>query len=134
MKPDAYMPFYFRAFFEAVRGWPAVAKVAYLQAITYDWGHEHCAGLKDDSEFLRGVCGVDKDEWEMVMALAFDNDKFFVLGEDGKWHQKRAAEEYKKAEAAYDKVVKGGKNRWAGVSKSEHSRITRLGAKVRWNK
>ena len=126
------MPFYFRAFWEAVRGYPHEIAIGYLKAITYYWGHEHCAGLKDDSEYLRKVCELDKDEWETAQEIIFDNNHFFVLGEDAKWHQKRASELYSEVKAAYESAVKGGKNRWKNIPRMQRTAIARRAANQRW--
>lgn len=102
MSPDAFIPLYYRDFFEAVRGHPDFVGMGYLKAICHYWGHAHCKGLKNESEFLRRVCEVDRDNWELARSVIFDNDNFFTIGEDGLWHQKRAAVLWKEAKAAYD--------------------------------
>lgn len=116
MKPDAYMPFYFRAFFEAIKGQPPYIGMGYLVAICYYWGHNNCEGLKDDDEFLRRVCEIDKLEWKEAKAFIFDGDKCFTQDANGIWHQKRAYEEWHKAKTKYEKFSKsgskGGTNRW----------------------
>jgi uncharacterized protein YdaU (DUF1376 family) len=113
MKPNAYMPFFGKDFFLAIDGYPELVGLAYLRAIWVYWADTACTGLRNDSEFLRRLCHVDRDDWEEVFEIVFDNDKFFYLGgEDGKWHQNRAWEEYQTTKAKYDAVVKGGKNRW----------------------
>ena len=112
MKPDSYLPFFGNDFFLSVSGYSDVVVVAYLRAIWTYWAHTGCAGLKNDSEFLRRMCQVDAADWDYVFETIFDNDKFFTLGADELWHQKRAAEEYEKAKAKYDAVVRGGQNRW----------------------
>src|ERR1017187_7546239 len=101
MNPDAYMPFYGDDFFRAIKGHPASISLGYLKAIWHYWSHEHGKGLRDDSEYLRSVCELSKDEWESAQEIIFDNDHFFALGEDGKWHQKRAASECEKAKLAH---------------------------------
>lgn len=134
MKPDAYMPVYWNEFWLAVEGQLDSIIVGYLRAMSFVWHHNHGAGLKDDSEFLRKLCHIEKDEWESAREIIFDNDKFFCLGEDGLWHQKRIEEEWARSEAEYNAAVKGGKKRWAGISKKEHSRIGKHGMRVRYAK
>jgi uncharacterized protein YdaU (DUF1376 family) len=117
-QPDAYMPFYGNDFFQAVKGLPDHVWGGYLKAIWYYWNHEHCRGLRDNSEFLRRVCEIDKEQWEEACPLIFDNKKFFTLDADGMWHQNRAEEEWKARSQIYDRLVsnaqKGANARWKG--------------------
>ncbi len=110
------MPLYGADFFDAVRGQPDHIGLGYLKAIWYYWTHTHCEGLRDDQEFLRKVCEVERDDWAEAMAVIFDNDKFFTLDADGTWHQKRAAQEWAKAKEKYQRKVKqtseARKKRW----------------------
>ena len=116
MKPDAYMRFYWNEFWSAVEGQSDQTIIAYLRAISHYYHHNHCVGLKDDSEFLRKLCRVDKAEWGEVCAIIFDNDRFFTQDANGLWQQKRAQEEWLKSVEHYDKAIKRAK----------------LGAKARW--
>jgi len=83
--------------------------VAYLKAIWHYWNHCNAKGLADNSEYLRKVCEVDKAHWESTCAILFDNDKFFTLGEDGMWHQTRAAREWSTALERYQIACAKGK-------------------------
>jgi len=116
MKPDAYMPFYGGDFLSATSGMTDACFRCYLKLIWHYWHHSHCTGLNDNRDELRRICGVDKETWDEVFDQIF-NDQFFSLGEDGKWHQKRAEEEWQKSQAAYDKVLNrakaGAEGRWA---------------------
>lgn len=118
MNPDSFMPFFGNEFFRAVKGHGKVIGFMYLEALWYYWSHNHCAGLKDDHEFLRRICDCETMEWSETKAVIFDNDQFFTMGEDGTWHQKRAFELWQEKKAKYDSVVKRGQ----------------LGAKRRWGK
>lgn len=105
MKPDSFIPFYGDDFFQAVEGLEDLIVVAYLRAIWHYWSHNHCAGLRDDQEFLRRLCRVDRSDWERVASVIFDNGKFFTMGEDGLWHQKRAAQVWAESTEKYNKAV-----------------------------
>lgn len=122
MHPDAYMPFYFRDFWEAVKGQPDFVKVGYLQALTYYWGHTHCKGIENkSSENLRKICEVDKDDWEEATAFIFDNDKCFCLDTSSeRWHQKRAQEVWDETKAKYEAQVKNGRK--GGLKKAANKR------------
>jgi uncharacterized protein YdaU (DUF1376 family) len=117
-KPDSYMPFYWKDFWEAVKGWPDCAIVGYQMALTYYWFHNHCEGLKDDEQTLRRICSREKDEWNSCRELIFDNDKFFRLDVNGLWQQRRAKELWDISNARYEAAV----------------RRARDGAAKRWNK
>ena len=116
MKPDAYIPLYGDELNSAVKGYPSFVKWAYWTAIWFYWSHNHCKGLTDDDNFLRGICELDKDEWQTARDIIFDNDHFFTQDANGLWHQKRAQEEWSKSLAKYNKQVakskKGAKARW----------------------
>ena len=109
MNPDAFIPFYGADFFGAVKGHPDHVALGYLKAIWYYWNHTHAQGLKDDVNFLRKVCEIEESKWEESFPVIFDNEQFFTLGENGLWHQVRAAEEWDKAKTKYDKAVARGK-------------------------
>ncbi len=119
--PDAFIPFYGDKFFQAVKGHADHISMGYLRAIWFYWSHTHCEGLKDNSEFLRKVCEIEKDQWDEAISIIFDNDKFFVLGQDGMWHQATAAEYWKASKAKYEAAVARGKAgseaRWKGHKK-----------------
>jgi len=105
MNPDAFIPFYGDEFFQAVKGQPDHIALGYMKCIWHHWSHMHCRGLRDDQEFLRKICEIDREQWPDSMAVIFDNDKFFTLGEDGMWYQKRACELWREAKANYDRKV-----------------------------
>lgn len=115
-EPTAFMPFYGNDFFQAVTGQPDIIVASYMRALWHYWNHEKCGGLKDDREYLRLVCRVDKADWPHVMSVVFDNEKFFTLENDLHWHQKRALEEWIKARKAYEaacaRTAKATKTRW----------------------
>lgn len=117
LKPDQFIPFHGDEFFTAVEGFEPIVSLGYLRAIWYYWSHTHCAGLKDDQNFLRRICRIEQSDWEEVMCVIFDNDQFFKLDNSGLWRQKRADELWKKAEHEYNR------NRLAGLA----------GAKARWS-
>lgn len=108
MKPVAFIPLYGRDFFDAVDGHDDRVAMGYLRAIWNYWNVTKCEGLEDNSERLRKICRIDAEHWEKDREIIFDNEKFFTLGEDGKWHQKRAASEWKKAEEKYERAVRAG--------------------------
>lgn len=122
MKPDSYMPFYGNDFFQAVAGLPDNVAISYLRCCWYYWTHDHCRGLRNDPDALRRIAQVDRMDWADVFAVVFDNDRFFTLGEDGLWHQKRCDLEWAKAIVKYKSAVdngrKGAEKRWK--SKSNH--------------
>lgn len=109
MFPDTYFPLDIAAFWQAVEGLPSHIIEGYLRALTYYWGHNHCDGLQDNSEFLRKVCRIESHQWEDACKIIFDNDKFFTLGEDQKWHQKRAKKEWAIAVEKYERASRGGR-------------------------
>ena len=120
-KPDSYMPFYALDFWQAVRGWPARAVIGYLKAITHYWFHEHCIGLKDNAEYLQGVCELTDKEWNELgyYELIFDNNKYFKKDEENNvWHQYRCLdiwnETVRKYEAQINKSKLGAAARWSG--------------------
>ncbi len=118
MKPDAWMPVYGNDFLQAVEGLPDAIAFGYFRLCWYYWHHNHCAGLKDDDEFLRKIARIERDEWPEAKATLFDNDKFFTNGADEFWHQKRCDEEWQKAVKNYESTVEraklGAKQRWKG--------------------
>ena len=118
-KPDSYMPFYGPKFEQAMKGQPHYIFSGYLQAVIYYWFHANCEGLKDNDEFLRKVCGQEKDEWPACREVLFSgDDEFFSLGTDGKWHQKFQDGLWRRQEVSYAKAVTRG----------------RIGADARWSK
>ncbi len=121
MNPDAYIPFYGNDFFQAVEGESDLVVVGYMRAIWNYWHHTHCDGLRNDSEFLRKICRIEKDAWAEAEAIIFDNDRFFTLGENGKWHQKKAYQKWIEVKTNYDAIIArskaGAKARWKGHKK-----------------
>ncbi len=116
MKPDAFFPFYAADFWQAVEGFAEHIVVGYLRAITHYWCHEHCEGLRDDKEYLRKVCRIERDQWDEACAIIFDNEKFFTQDATGLWQQKRALElwreQVEKYEVARTRGFAGAKARW----------------------
>jgi len=116
VRPDSFMPFYGDDFLTAVAAHPDFVIVGYLKAIWYYWSHTHCEGLDNNPEGLRKICQLDREQWDVAERIIFDNNKFFSLGPDLKWHQKRAFEEWQRAEKSYNQKVaagvKGAKKRW----------------------
>ncbi len=96
MNPDIYIPLYWRDFESATAGWPDAIRFKYLRCIAHYVLHTHCAGLPDDEELLQGICWAKDDEWPRVRELIFAGEPFFGKIA-GKWHQKRALEEYQKS-------------------------------------
>ena len=95
MNPDAWMPYYGGDFNDATRLWPREIKWSYLDAIWFYWSHTKCDGIPDDDDCLRRLCGCDLSDWQKTKGTIFSGQPFFYL-ENGKWHQKRARNEYAK--------------------------------------
>jgi uncharacterized protein YdaU (DUF1376 family) len=95
------MPLYGNDFFSAVEGQPDHIALGYMRALWRYWNHYHCKGLPDNNDLLRRICQIEKDDWFEAKGVIFDNDKFFILGEDLMWHQARADEEWQKVEDLY---------------------------------
>jgi uncharacterized protein YdaU (DUF1376 family) len=110
MKPDSFMPFYGNDFFQAITGYDENVGMAYLKALWHYWHHENCRGLKDEQEFLRRICGCDRDSWAIVRDVIFDNDRFFTLDTEGLWRQKRADELWDTSQKKYTSAIIRGKN------------------------
>ena len=114
MKIDAWMPLFGDDFSSAVRMFPKHIKWIYLDCLWHYWSHTHCSGLPNDDVLLE-LCSCDLQDWVRVKGLIFDDDRFFVL-QDGKWHQMRCQEEYKKAggisESRSESGKKGAAARW----------------------
>lgn len=122
MKPDAYMPFYWMEFWHAVEGLSDQSIVAYQRVLSNYWHQNHCAGLRDDDEFLRRICRCDRDDWKSIRETIFDNDRFMTQDADGLWHQKRAHEEWiaasKKYQTAMARAHAGAVARWGSSKKA----------------
>lgn len=91
--PDSHMPFYGDDFFSACEMFGDSIGFKYLRCVWFYWSHCHCDGLPDDDEMLRNLCRCELTCWARTKGMIFDNDKFFKL-ENGRWHQKRAREEW----------------------------------------
>ena len=89
MKPDAYMPFYGNDLIQATERLSDAAFRAYVKAIWNYWSDTHATGLPDNDRMLYQICG-KPDGWDEVKAEIFGGNGYFFLGEDEKWHQKRA--------------------------------------------
>lgn len=126
------MPFFGNEYNAAVEGYPDAVDVAYRRAMWHNWSALKCAGLPDDSEYLRKVCRRDKDEWLEIYPILFSESGFFSLGEDGKWHQKRQDEEWAKSKLKYDRAVLGGRNRAASMSRQQRVESASKASKMRW--
>ena len=107
----------------AVEGESDGVQLSYLRAITHYWCNRHCKGLSNNSDQLRRICHRDPEDWPFIFPVVFDNDRFFTLGADGLWHQKRAAAEWEIAAARYAKAVNAGSKRWRGKNKNERSEV-----------
>jgi uncharacterized protein YdaU (DUF1376 family) len=132
MKPDAYMPMFWNEFWQAVEGLDDRIIVAYLRALSHYWHHTNAGGIDDDDDKLRRLCRQDKDDWPVVRIAIFSRGGFFHL-DHGRWHSKRAKEEWNKSQMRYDSSVNGGKNRWKGISAKEHSSMSERAADARWH-
>lgn len=114
MKPDAWMPFDWPKFQSATTGLPREIKWSYFNAIcAYFWGD--CQGLNNSDDSLRIICECfNPAEWARTKGAIFG--PFFKLV-DGKWHQKRAKEEYDRAmltiTAASNRGKAGAEARWS---------------------
>lgn len=128
------MPFYHRDFWEAVEGMPPWMMVGYLRALTYNWGHNGCEGLENDENFLRDVMRIDTENWPKAWDKLFTGTKFFTLGEDGLWHQKRQDQIWLESVKQYNAKVKGGQARNQQLSKDQRSAIAKAGAVAKWKK
>ena len=106
MKPDSYIPFYGSDFFFAMSGQSDAVIVAYLRCIWHYWSHYHCEGLPDNEEMLRRLCHCDREDWNTVRDVIFDNEQFFTQDANGLWHQKRASDEWQKSMGRYQAVCK----------------------------
>lgn len=133
MKPDAFMPFYFRSFWEAVEELPDWMIVAYMRSLSYNWGHRGCEGLRNEENAIRKLCRVDESNWEECWNTLFSGDEFWVIGSDGLWHQKFQDKLWTEASANYQKRVNGGKDRWKNIPREQRSEIARQSAAARWN-
>ena len=107
-KPTAYLPLYGNDFFEAIAGYSDAVGMGYLRALWHYWNHTGCAGLPDDDEYLRRVCGCEGTEWVRTKGIIFDNRYLFRL-EDGLWHQSRCRKEFQKSQALYAARSNAGK-------------------------
>ncbi len=105
MSPDSYIPFYGNEFLQAIEGHSDSISMGYLRCIWHYWHQTHCKGIRNNDEFLRKLARIDRSDWEYAHSIIFDNDKFFTLGEDGLWHQKRAFTIWADVKEAYEKQV-----------------------------
>lgn len=113
MKPDAWMPFDWPKFQASTPGMRREIKWSYFNAIcAYFWGD--CQGLENSDECLRITCECfEPADWARTKGAIFG--PFFRL-ENGRWHQKRAREEYDKAmetiRLASNRGKAGAEARW----------------------
>ena len=109
-----YIPFSGVEFLAAVEGQEDYIIVAYIRLISYYWHHNHCEGLRNDSEFLRKICRIDKAYWEHAQTIICDNQHFFHLDtQTDLWHQKRCQKEW---EGICRRIVTAKKSSLAGVA------------------
>ena len=107
------MPMYWVDFWMAVEGQSDTIVVAYMRGLSFYWHHNHCVGLKDDSEFLRKVFRIEKDEWPNVQEILLDGNHFFRLDPvTNLWHQDRCRAEWERQVASYNaqqaRAIAGG--------------------------
>ncbi len=107
-KPSAYLPLYGNDFFEAVAGYDDGVAMGYLRALWHSWNHTGCAGLPDDDEYLRRVCGCERAAWARTRGIIFDDRYLFRL-ENGAWHQPRCRKEWAKSKKVFDQRSAVGK-------------------------
>jgi len=113
------MPMFWPDFWQAVEGLDCKLIVGYQRCLTKYWFHTNCEGLDDDDGQLRRLCQLDSDEWSDWKKHLFSKnkpDKSFFYFEHGKWHNKRAKEEWTKSiiylEKIHARAVAGAKGRW----------------------
>ncbi len=116
-KPSAYLPLYGNDFFEAISGYEDAVGMGYLRALWHYWGHTGCAGLPDNDEYLRRVCGCERGDWARTRGIIFDDRYLFWL-ENGAWHQPRCQKEWARCKALFER----------------RSALGKAGAKKRWEK
>jgi uncharacterized protein YdaU (DUF1376 family) len=100
------MPFYGNEFLQAIEGQSDSVAMGYLRAVWFYWHHTHCKGLKDDGEFLRKVCRIEKDEWPSAREVLFDNNHFFTQDTNDLWQQKRASQIWEQMKVRYESKIK----------------------------
>jgi uncharacterized protein YdaU (DUF1376 family) len=105
LNPDSYFRFYGCDFFNAIGDYEAVAVAGYLRALWKYWSHYHCDGIPDDDVLMMSICRCPKADWSRTKGVIFGGPPFFFL-ENGKWHQKRAMEEWVELKAQYDRQLK----------------------------
>jgi uncharacterized protein YdaU (DUF1376 family) len=132
MKPDAFMPFYFRSFLEAIEGLPDWMAMGYLRSLCYNWGHRGCEGLKNDEESLRKICRIELNDWPQAWDTIFKGTEFWMLGGDGLWHQKFQDQLWAEVQKNYTAAVNGGKKRASFMHPSMRSEIAKKAANARW--
>src|SRR5574343_1362121 len=102
MSVDAYMPLYVSDFVLATVHLESQAVGAYILALCAYWDG-HCTGLVDEQNELQSICRCRDQDWSRVSGQIFG--RLFKL-EDGRWHQKRAREEYAAALERYGARVR----------------------------
>ncbi len=121
-KPTAYLPLYGNDFFEAISGYENAVGIGYLRALWHYWSHTGCAGLPDNDEYLRRVCGCEREDWTRTRAIIFDDRYLFRL-ENGAWHQPRCRKEWAKSREIYAARSAAGKRamnrRWHALRKAQ---------------
>ena len=113
-KPDQYFPLDGADFVMAMQGQPNHVRGAYVMLLLHYWHHNHCEGLDDDRDFLRGLCNSTSTEWKKVNRVIFESGRFFRQGTDGLWHQKRADEAWQKCQGSILKKSLAGRAGAAG--------------------
>ena len=120
MHPDEKFVIDVPAWKRTTEGWRGDIAYAYLCAlINYKCNH-HCKGLENNSELIRRICCIDsKEEWdEHIFHFIFDNQKHFIMDENGLWQQEFCTQIYEEELKTREKAIRRGK----------------LGAKIRWKK
>lgn len=102
MKPDCFIAFDWPKFQASTAGMRREHKWSYWNAIcAYYWGD--CLGLDNSDDFLKQVCECfDSADWARTKGTIF-KAPFFELHPDGRWHQKRAKEEYQRAQVLMER-------------------------------
>ncbi len=113
--PDTYLKFCGDEYFRAVSAYSNHVQLGYLKALWYYRSHNHCKGLENDSEQLRRICEIEKENWTESEKVIFGSE-FFTLDENGLWQQIRAqidyAEDKLKLEKWKRRGLAGANGRW----------------------
>lgn len=86
-KPILPMPFNGTRFFQATAMWSDDIQLKYVRALWFYWNDTKATGIPNDDDGLRRLCRCDVKDWMRIKGMVFDNNLFFKLEDDGKWHQ-----------------------------------------------